>query len=142
MYSKAEQLKNNKVKKGGMFGKKKYAWNNSGKKSKGLSKISEKKKASSEDIEYLNYMKSLDLPCAICGGIGEELHHLRLDDSDRLHTSSGKRDHKLILPVCREHHTGKEASFHGNKYGLAKLVTKEFLLAIANGYYERYKERI
>ena len=139
MLTKKSQLNWNKPdKKGKGFGKR-PSRGSFGKNRKTLKKKSAKKLATDDELDYLQYMKDMDFPCFICDKHDRnQNHHLRFDDTDRLHTSSGVRDHTLLVPVCWEHHYGKEASFHGSKYGLAKRYTKEKLISISRKYYEDY----
>ena len=128
--TKEQQLKQNKIKKEPLFGKKSYNWNN-----KGIQRIT-----TDDELEYLNWLKSQQLQCIVCGSYAVELHHLKLNDSDNIHSSSVAKDHTKIIPICTKHHTGKECSFHGNKKELAKLFTKEALLIIANRLYNEFLE--
>ena len=120
---------NGKAKKS-TFGKKPTKWNN-----KGIQRI-----ATDSEVEYLSWLKSQELFCIACGKLATELHHLKFDESNKIHTSTAKKDHKLVVPLCCEHHTGNKCSFHGNKKEMAKLFTKDSLIVIANKIYQKWEE--
>lgn len=124
MLTKKEQLtwnKPNKSKYG--FGTKKYH----------LKKKSEKNLASDEDKEYLNFLKSLKLPCFVCGGYADNLHHVKLKSTD-------KKNHKIVIPLCSNHHTGFEFSPHGTPVSWRKSYPIEMQNLYADRLYKKYLE--
>ena len=106
-----------------------------------LKKKSEKSLATPDERNQLSWMKEADLPCFFCGGYDRnQNHHLKFNETEKIHNSSCKKDHTKLVPVCNEHHFGSVASFHGNRKGLEELYTKESLLIISGKYRENYLE--
>lgn len=66
------------------------------------------------------------LPCAICGAHGVQVHHLREGDA----AGGGQRAPDwLTIPLCPDHHTGIHG-VHGDKQALrAQKKTEHHLLA-------------
>jgi len=92
-YPKTKQLKP-KDKKKSTFGEKK-------------SIIKKKPIATKEDKEYLEYLQTQNhYKCFNCSSSVEEWHHVKLYSSDR-------KNHKRLIPLCRNCHTGNTFSVHG-----------------------------
>jgi hypothetical protein len=121
-YSKAEQLKSNKVKKEPSFGKKNYKWNN-----KGIQRIT-----NDSELSYIQWLRNQQLQCLICGSNEVELHHIKRSSTD-------KKNHKQLLPLCREHHTGSSISPHGAKKQFFEIYPFESQVIIADKLYENYE---
>ena len=90
--------------------------------------------------QYFQWLRSDFRPCIYpnCEATDIQYHHLKFNDTDTIHTSTAKKNHKLVVPVCKNHHTGKECSFHSNKKELSKYFNKESLTIIANRYYQGF----
>ena len=63
----------------------------------------------------------------------------QFNDTDTIHSSSAKKNHKLVVPVCKYHHDKGDCSFHKGKKEMAKIFTKESLIIIANRYFDEFK---
>jgi len=130
MYSKADQLKNNKVKvkKVGMFEKK--------------HKMKYKRVATDEDLIYFQWLRSEFRACVVpeCSNTDIDFHHLKFNETDTLHSSSARKNHKLVVSVCKQHHDKSDCSFHKGKKEMAKIFTKESLTIIASKYYTQFLE--
>ena len=112
---------------------------NFGKKKSYIKKKSKKHLATPDERDQLEWMKEANFPCFICGRYDRnQNHHLKLNETEKIHNSSCRKDHTKLVPVCWEHHFGDVASFHGNRKGLEKLYTKESLLIISGKYRENY----
>ncbi len=86
MYSKADQLKKNKTKKD--------------------SKVSKNKPTPLEQ-KYLTWLQNQrHYRCFVCGGYWDEWHHIKFKSTD-------KKNHTMLIPLCREHYHGKILSPHG-----------------------------
>lgn len=87
MYTKGQQTSQNKNKKPSM---------------KNKSKITQ------EEKEYLNWLQCQDYSCFVCGTFSRiEWHHVKLKSTD-------KKRHNRLIPLCFNHHHGRELSPHGN----------------------------
>ena len=126
MYSKEMQLKHNKKPKDnlkfglrrsrGSFGKKSYKWNN-----KGRQRITTDK-----ELSYIQWSKSQEMSCFVCGRFADDRHHVKFKSTD-------KKNHKRLLPLCREHHTGSELSPHGTP----RLWREFFPMAVQNDFADK-----
>lgn len=58
-----------------------------------------------------------EMPCAVCGGFGVQLHHIRTG-------GWGKGDYKTLIPLCYDHHLGS--------LGIHTMGTKAWSRAFGN----------
>lgn len=133
MFTKEQQLKTNKAKKEkssfgnkpskGSFGKKAYKWNNKG----------YKRQTTDEELSYIKWLRKQSLQCLICGCNEIELHHIKKSSTD-------KKNHKRLLPLCREHHTGSKISPHGAKKLFFERYPYESQCIIADNLYKKFTE--
>ncbi len=130
MLTKQQQLKNNKPKKQqiGMFQKK--------------HKIKPKRITIDKELLYFNWLRSEFRACIApnCKNTDIDYHHLKFNETDTIHSSSAKKVHNLVIPICKEHHDKGKCSFHKGKKEMAKLFTKESLTIIANRYCNEFLE--
>jgi ssDNA-binding Zn-finger/Zn-ribbon topoisomerase 1 len=120
MYSKADQLKNNKVKvkKVGMFEKK--------------HKIKHKRNATDEDLLYFNWLRSEIRFCIVCGVPCECYHHIKESSMD-------KKIHSEVIPLCNNHHDRDlKLSAHKNKKEFTKIFPIESQRILASKLYEEF----
>lgn len=128
MYLKSQQTKTNKEKKDKVpFGQRKSN-GDFGKKKTRINKKSKKSLASNEDREYLQASKEQELSCWVCGCFAHDRHHVKEFSSD-------KKNHKQVLPLCKEHHIGKELSPHGTPRKWREKFPIEFQRQEADRYY-------
>ena len=86
MYTKSDQLKKNKTPK--------------------VKKVS-KNKPTPHEQKYLSWTQNqAHYRCFVCGGYREEWHHIKFKSTD-------KKNHTMLIPLCKEHHHGKILSPHG-----------------------------
>jgi hypothetical protein len=83
--------------------------------------------------DYLNYMHNSGNACIICFYPNIELHHLK----DRIILG---RDDSKVVPLCPEHHRGKYSPHGANSKEFYEECPKEWLLQIAEEFYEEYNE--
>ena len=122
MYSKSEQLKNNKVKvkKKTMFEKK--------------HKMKHKRVATDEDLVYFQWLRSEVRYCIVCNSPDVEYHHIKKCSND-------KKDHSRLICLCKEHHTNsKTMSAHGNKKEFIKLFPLKSQEVLAKRMYDKFLE--
>lgn len=70
-----------------------------------------KKKITTEDKKYLEWLQSQSYKCFVCGKTNPndpiEWHHVKLHSTD-------KKNHKRLIPLCWMHHRlSSELSAHG-----------------------------
>lgn len=108
-----------------------------GKKKSYIKKKSVKSLASSEDKDYLEWLKNQEYCCFVCGKINFndpiEWHHVKLRSSD-------KKDHTRLIPLCgAEHHRlGKDLSPHGSPKKWRETYTIESQLLYAEKIHKQY----
>lgn len=124
MYTKQQQLANNKEKPQPQFGKKFYKWNN-----KGYKRIT-----TDDELKYLNWLKRQNIGCLVCNSKDTEIHHIKERSTD-------KKNHYEVLILCKKHHTGREISPHGNKKEFFRQYPIEYQKTIAKHLLEAYKEQ-
>ena len=61
-------------------------------------KQKKKTKKTKEESDHLNHLAHHG--CVVCGCYGVEIHHIRINGD--------KRDHRKSIPLCFDHHRGKE----------------------------------
>lgn len=88
------------------------------------------------DSQYLDRMKNVDFKCLLCSENGNELHHVYSNIK-----GIARNDH-LIIPLCSEHHRGKECSPHVGKEAFYKIFSFEELVVIAEHIYQNYLKEI
>jgi len=135
MFTKEQQLKTNKTKKEkssfgqkpnkGNFGKKAYKWNNKG----------YKRQTTDEELSYIKWARKEPLKCLICNSSNIQLHHVKKSSTD-------KKNHKRLLPLCQEHHVGNKISPHGAKKEFFDLYSFEKQCIIADKLYIKYLEQL
>ena len=130
-YSKEDQLRNNKAKEKKIPFGQRPSKGKFGLKKSHIQKKSKKSLATDEDRKYLQWFKEQGFSCMICGSLETESHHVKEFSSD-------KKNHKELLPLCREHHTGKKLSPHGTSRLFRKHYPIEKQREIASGYYKEY----
>lgn len=106
----------------GSFGKKRTA-------------IKPKRIATDEELKYLKWIKSQDLECFVCGSSNVVLHHIKEKSTD-------KKNHKRLLPLCINHHTGEVFSPHGTPILWRKQYTIGRQNRVADEIYKRYEREI
>ena len=89
-----------------------------------------KRTTNDEELKYLNKVKSLELGCFVCGSRNTQLHHIK-------NSSSDKKNHYEILPLCSSHHTGKELSPHGTPQKFREAYPLDMQKEFAKAIYER-----
>lgn len=107
-----------------------------GNKSKPIKKVSNKNKATFEDLEYLSWLHKQDLTCFACGRKnGIEIHHIK-------EASSDKKNHKEVIPLCGVncHRLGNELSAHGTPKKFREIFPIKIQKEYAKGLYSQYKE--
>ena len=60
---------------------------------KSITKKVHKRIATDDEVEYLNWMKSRNERCFVCGSSNTELHHIK-------HKSTDQKNHYEVLPLC------------------------------------------
>lgn len=83
--------------------------------------------ANKTELAYMAFVKAL--PCIICGDWPVDVHHAL--------TGMGRRkDHMKVLPLCFNHHRGKEGiGTIGKKAWQAKFGTEtELLVKVREGF--------
>ena len=119
MYTKKEQLKKVKKKKVSTFGKK----NILKKKSQNLSK---------DEKDFLNWLQNQSYGCFVCGQQnGIEWHHVKKSSSD-------KKNHVRLIPLCFMHHRLGRLSPHGGPKLWKETYTYEEQLLAAAAIHLRY----
>ena len=124
MYTKQQQLINNKEKTKPKFGKKSYKWNK-----KGYKRIT-----TDDELKYLTWLKKQNINCLVCGCKDTQIHHIKEKSTD-------KKNHYKVIILCKRHHIGKEISPHGNKKEFFKIYPIEYQKAIAKHLLKIYKEQ-
>jgi hypothetical protein len=125
MYSKADQLKSNRIKpkREPSFGKKK-------------SFIKPKRIATDSEVAFLNWLhedKQMDtFTCMACSKPVEHYHHVKEYSSD-------KKNHMRLIPLCNFHHLGGELSPHGTAKLWRSTYSMEFQIAEAKKLVNAYK---
>lgn len=71
------------------------------------------------------------LPCAVCGASGVQVHHLR--EGQGMGQRSG---YMLTIPLCPEHHTGRHG-IHGDRLDF-KLQKKDEMTCLEDTLQELY----
>lgn len=102
----------------GSFGKKRTA-------------IKPKRIATDEDLEYLEWIRNQGLVCFVCGSSNVVFHHIKEKSTD-------KKNHKRLLPLCANHHTGEVFSPHGTPILWRKQYTIDRQNRAADEIYKRY----
>ncbi len=71
--------------------------------------IKKKATASTEDRAYLNWLhkpqQMKDYTCMVCKAPIQDWHHVKLHSTD-------KKNHKKLIPLCKQHHTDGSPSPH------------------------------
>lgn len=112
MLSKKEQTKSNRL-------KPKYSSKN-------------KKKITSEDKTYLQYLQCLDEKCIVCGSYSIEWHHVKKNSVD-------KKDHTKLIPLCPMHHRlSNDFSAHGTPKKFKEKYPIEAQNQIAEKFYNDF----
>jgi hypothetical protein len=94
------------------------------------------KEISKEDKAYLEWFANTNLACIVCNTLnGVQGHHIKERSTD-------KKNHKQMLPLCLEHHTGNKISPHGAKKQFFEMFPIEAQIIIGNLIYEQYLEQI
>ncbi len=103
--------------------------------SKKKSRMKVKRVTNDSELEYLNWAKNQDLRCMVCGSGDFQLHHLKRSSSD-------KKNHFMVIPLCLEHHIGKEMSPHGAKKIFFEVYSWEWQVRYSKNLHKNYKETI
>ncbi len=106
----------------GSFGKKK-------------SFIKPKRITTDDEKAYLNWYKEIYQVCFICGKFATDRHHIKLRSTD-------KKNHKRLLPLCREHHMGSEFSPHGTPKLWRQKISIDKQNEFADNMYKNYEEQL
>ncbi|MDD3443166.1 MAG: HNH endonuclease signature motif containing protein [Sulfurimonas denitrificans] len=95
-----------------------------------------KKKITSEDKEYLEWLQNQSYKCFVCGKINPndpiEWHHIKLHSTD-------KKNHKRLIPLCGSHHRlSNDISAHSTPKKFRKLYPIEMQNEFADKIYRKY----
>ena len=111
MYTKEEQLKQNKSPK--------------------VKKIS-KNKPTPHEQSYLSWLQEQEFECVLCNTKENiEMHHVKLKSTD-------KKNHKRLIPLCVQHHHGKGLSPHGTPIKWRRHMSMELHNKIADDMYNLF----
>lgn len=93
-----------------------------------------KSNATTEEKEYLNWLKEQDLNCFICNkNIGIELHHIK-------EYSMQKKNHREVIPLCGvECHRLGKFSIHSNSKWFKSKYPLEMQREFASVLYSKYE---
>lgn len=91
-------------------------------------------KISDIEREYLNWLQQQNHNCFVCGiSSNIEMHHVKK-------SSVFKKNHKILIPLCIEHHKGKSLSPHGSPNLFRSAFSMEQQLKVANELYNTFLE--
>jgi len=95
-----------------------------------------KKKITTEDKKYLEWLQAQSYKCFVCGKINPndpvEWHHVKLHSTD-------KKNHKRLIPLCgSEHHRNGELSPHGSPKRWRETFGMEIQNDFADEIYREY----
>lgn len=91
-------------------------------------------KISSIEREYLNWLQQQNHNCFVCGISNNiEMHHVKLKSTDR-------KNHKILIPLCINHHKGRMLSPHGNPNLFRSTFSIEQQIKVANNLYNTFLE--
>ena len=133
--TKESQLYKNKPKKEKVPFGRRPSKGNFGKKRSALNKKSKKHLATPKERSYLTWFKKQKFSCIVCGSYETESHHIKEHSSD-------KKNHFELLPLCREHHTGKNLSPHGTSRLFKKYYPMEKQRKMSKKYYKQFKKEM
>lgn len=89
-----------------------------------------------EEKQYLNWFASKDLSCIVCGTYSNvQGHHIKERSTDR-------KNHKQLIPLCIDHHTGNKISPHGAKKAFFDMFPIEAQRTIAFIIFNQFKSEI
>lgn len=73
--------------------------------------IKAKPKAKASELSYLAWLhedaQMSTYTCMVCNSYVQDWHHVKLSSSD-------KKNHKRLIPLCKAHHIGNKLSPHGS----------------------------
>ena len=100
--------------------------------------IKKKPIANESELEYLCWLHEDEqmekYKCFVCDKPVEEYHHVKLHSSD-------KKNHKRVLPLCKQHHTDGEPSPHRTAKKFRELYSMEAQNKVADLLYLHYQLR-
>lgn len=91
-----------------------------------------KPKITQHERDYLEWLQLQNHNCILCDTKNNiEMHHVKYKSTD-------KKNHKRLIPLCAEHHTGKIMSPHGTPVKWRRHVPLELQNKIADEIYKEY----
>lgn len=99
-------------------------------------KSKSKNKSTNEEQSYLHWLQSQFYPCFVCGSYSNiEYHHIKFKSTD-------KKRHNKLIPLCWNHHHGRELSPHGNTKQWRETYTMEAQEQRADVIYQDYLKEL
>ncbi|PHR54517.1 MAG: hypothetical protein COA44_12855 [Arcobacter sp.] len=101
--------------------------------------IKAKPKAKASELSYLSWLhedaQMSSYTCMVCNLHVQDWHHVKLSSSD-------KKNHKKLIPLCKAHHVGNKLSPHGTPTLWRETYSMLHQNKLADDIYNKYKEHL
>lgn len=91
-----------------------------------------KPKITQHERDYLQWLQTFQCSCFVCGDIRNiQFHHVKYKSTDR-------KNHKLLIPLCIEHHKGNKLSPHSTPKLWREQISMEKQIDMAEAIYQLF----
>lgn len=90
--------------------------------------------------KYANWIHSNNKPCAVCGRLDIEVHHI----TDIHRIAGTRRDDKRVIPLCKSHHKEGKEGIHimSKEMFYREVMELELLLKCSSDLLKEYEDSL